>query len=71
MYRSDLDCDFMYSTVGYFVWSVAVDYCILYLHFSLNSGSSIMYELQSVLTIGHKCAIVNIKNDAGGNLKYA
>ena len=52
-------------------WSVAVDYYSLYLHFSLNPDSSILYELQLVLAIDHKCTIVNIKNDAGCNLKYA
>ena len=41
----------MYGTVGYFVWSVVVDYCSLYFHFSVNPGRFIMYELQSVLAI--------------------
>ena len=52
-YKSDLDCDFLYGTVEYFVWSVAVDYCSLYFHFSVDPGSSIMYELQLVLAIVH------------------
>ena len=60
-----------FSRSQYFGWSVVADCCSLYLHFPLNPGSSIMYDFKSVLAISHERMIVNIKNNASCNLKYA
>ena len=60
----------LYCRFWYFIPSVVVDYCSLYLRFSLNPGCYIMYELQSLLAIVHWCMIADIKNNAGCNLKY-
>ena len=51
------------------VWSVVVNSCCLYLHFTLNTGQ-LSYFRSTVVPCDCINTIVNIRNDAGRDLKY-
>ena len=71
-YSIDLVCDFGYcSRSRYFVRSIELDFYSLYLYFSLNTGQLSYIRLHLLLAIVYCNSIVNIKNDAGCELKHA
>ena len=71
-YAIDLVCDFGYcSRFWYFVRSVAINSVFSTSTFPWIQASYLIFELQLLLAILYYNTIVNVRNNAGRNLKYA